>query len=134
MDNSTAASALRHQSTVHNLRLAAETRNVSTLVSVLDPGVAMAIDNGRIVPADTRIADARIVRGRAHVAQRVCTLLEHAPVEFSEHEVNGQLGLVLRHTGRVCGVVSVNVRDGLVTDLWIVLNPDKLRHWNQPSD
>lgn len=129
MDNSAAASALRHRSTVHDLRLAVETRTVSKLVAILDPAVAMAIDSGGIVPADTRI-----VRGRAHVAQRVCTLLEHAPVDFSEQEVNGQSGLVLRRAGRVCGVVSMNVRGGLVTDLWIVLNPDKLQHWNRPSD
>ena len=140
MDDSFAASVLDHQSTVHDLRLAVEARNLSNLVALLDPSVAMAVDSGGKVPADRRI-----VRGRARVAERACALLENAPVyvteqlditeqfDITEQQVNGQSGLVLRRKGRVCGVVSVNVRNGLVTDLWIVLNPDKLRHWNQPS-
>ena len=134
MDDSSAASALSHRSTVHDLRLAVEARNLSNLVALLDPSVAMAVDSGGKVPADRRI-----VRGRARVAERACTLLENAPfdsagqLDITEQQVNGQAGLVLRRKGRVCGVVSVNVRNGLVTDLWIMLNPDKLRHWNQPS-
>lgn len=119
----------QHRSTVHKLRLAAESRNPGILAAVLDPEVAMFTDSGGTVPVDPRT-----VRGRNDVAQKISTVLDLDPTEISEQEVNGQSGLVLRRDGRVFGIVSVNVRDQLVTDLWIVVNRDKLRHWNRPAD
>src|SRR5262249_35528650 len=43
--------------------------------------------------------------------------------------VNGQAGVVLRRDGAVVGVMSLRVTGAKVADVWIVLNPDKLRHW-----
>jgi RNA polymerase sigma-70 factor (ECF subfamily) len=105
--------------------MAAQSGQSGTVAAVLDPSVALLTDSGGNVPADTRAA-----RGSAEVAQRICDLLNLAPTDVEEHNVNGQSALVLRREGRVMGIVSVNVHADLVTDLWLVLNPDKLRHWN----
>jgi len=43
--------------------------------------------------------------------------------------VNGGPGLVGRREGHVIEVVLIDGALGAVTDVWIVCNPDKLRHW-----
>lgn len=115
-----------HSQAVHRLRLAAETGEPIILGRVLAPDVQMLTDAG-----DNDAVDARTVTGATDVAAKVVAVLARDPTELTEREVNGQIGLVLRRGGRVMGIVSVNVQGGLVTDLWIVLNPDKLRHWNE---
>jgi len=30
----------------------------------------------------------------------------------------------------VCAVVGLGISDALVTDVWIIVDPLKLRHWN----
>jgi RNA polymerase sigma-70 factor (ECF subfamily) len=47
----------------------------------------------------------------------------------TEAEVNGRPGLVARLDGRVVAVIATEVRGGRLTDIWMVLNPDKLRAW-----
>ncbi|OLT56033.1 hypothetical protein BJF89_13090 [Corynebacterium sp. CNJ-954] len=48
-----------------------------------------------------------------------------------EDQVNGQLGLVASHEGRVVAVVSLLVDGGRVIEAWAVRNPEKLVAWNQ---
>jgi len=38
--------------------------------------------------------------------------------------------LALLRRGRVTAVVGISVRKRRVTELWVVLNPNKLRRWN----
>jgi len=47
------------------------------------------------------------------------------------HSVNGRTGLVTRHGRRVVAVISLDVSDDRVAQVWVMLNPDKLRSWNQ---
>lgn len=42
--------------------------------------------------------------------------------------VNGQPGAVARHDGRVVGVFALDVADGRIQAVRLVVNPDKLRH------
>ena len=70
------------------------------------------------------------VRGADAVARCVTELLSAEPgTALSVEAVNGQAGVVLRRAGQVMAVVSLNVTGAKVTAVWIVLNPDKLRHW-----
>lgn len=70
------------------------------------------------------------VRGPGPVAQCVTELLGVEPgTEFTVEAVNGQAGVVLRRAGAVVAVVSLSVMGAKVAAVWIVLNPDKLRHW-----
>jgi len=52
-------------------------------------------------------------------------------VEITQQPVNAQTGLVVRRGLSVVGVVSFNISESLVTDVWMVLNPDKLERWNR---
>jgi len=39
------------------------------------------------------------------------------------------LGLVLRNGDKIAGVTGFHVGNGLITDIWIMLNPAKLTGW-----
>jgi RNA polymerase sigma-70 factor (ECF subfamily) len=39
----------------------------------------------------------------------------------------------VRHDGHVAAVISFDIADHQVVQVWAVLNPDKLRTWNQPD-
>ncbi|HET6987482.1 MAG TPA: hypothetical protein VFI00_12745 [Kribbella sp.] len=70
------------------------------------------------------------VRGADDVARCVIDLLSTEPgAALTVEAVNGQAGVVLRRAGQVTAVVSLSVTGPKVTAVWIVLNPDKLRHW-----
>ena len=118
---------LQHARAVHLLRVAAEAGDLGMLSAVLHPTVQMTIDGGPTAPGPRR------VRGRLDVARRMRQVLEQLPAELSEREVNGQSGLVLKREGQVSAVVCVDVRRHRITDVWVVLNPDKLRHWNRAA-
>ena len=44
-------------------------------------------------------------------------------------QVNGRSGIVLRRAGETLAVLVLAVTEAKVAAVWIVLNPDKLRHW-----
>lgn len=76
----------------------------------------------------------RPVHGAEPVARNLLTLLaHHQRVSLSAQSVNGRTGLVARYEGQVAAVISLDVADQRVSQAWIVLNPDKLRPWNDPA-
>ena len=107
---------------VHSLWIALTSGRVTEVIAVLSPTAEMITDNGGVV--------ARTLRGATDVALRLCDLPPGEPTEIAEHEVNGRAGLVLRRHGFVVGVICIDVTGDQVSDLWMVLNPTKLRHWN----
>ena len=50
-------------------------------------------------------------------------------LDWSIEPVNGLSGIVIRRSNQVVGVIGLGTADDVVSDIWIVLNPDKLRHW-----
>jgi RNA polymerase sigma-70 factor (ECF subfamily) len=56
-----------------------------------------------------------------------------AGADLTIESVNGRAGLVVRRAGRAEAVVSIGVTHQRVTELWIVLNPDKLARWHHVS-
>jgi RNA polymerase sigma-70 factor (ECF subfamily) len=92
---------------------------------MLAPEAVVVSDGGGKVAAALRP-----VRGPDEAAQRITELLSVEPgTALSVEAVNGQAGVVLRRAGQVMAVVSLNVTGRKVMAVWIVLNPDKLRHW-----
>lgn len=105
---------------------ACQARDVVALARLLDPEVVVVIDGGgkASITADP-------ARGIRHGLELLLRLLAaHPEATISERAVNGVPGLVLRHDRLVIGVMSVNLRSGLVRDVWVVANPEKLRSWN----
>ncbi|WP_037067386.1 RNA polymerase sigma factor SigJ [Pseudonocardia acaciae] len=99
--------------------------NLDALAAVLAPDVVATTDSGGKVPSARRP-----VAGAARVAQLMLGIATlHRSATFEVTTVNGLPGIVAYEDGRVVAVSGVDVAGGLVTQLWIVTNPDKLTHW-----
>jgi hypothetical protein len=115
-----------HDSTVRAFAAAARAGDLAALVAVLDPDVVLRSDGGGRVSA---------ARHPVHGADRVARFLlgalgRDAAAEVLDQETPDGLGFALWVEGRVTGVVTVAVGDAGVTDVRLVLNPDKLTLWN----
>jgi hypothetical protein len=65
--------------------------------------------------------------GRDKAARLFLGLIRRDPaVELVEDDVNGTPGVAVRIAGTTIAVLAVDVHDGLITHLWLVINPDKL--------
>lgn len=118
----------RHDDVVHRFAAACRLGNIGALAAALDADAVAVCDGGGLVPAPPGS-----VHGPPDIAQLVAVLLGGRPgTELTVEAVNGRSGLAVRHAGRAVAVVSVGTVDTLVTDLWIVLNPAKLRGWHRP--
>jgi len=68
-------------------------------------------------------------RGAVAVARFVTDLLGGEPrPEVDLASVNGQAGVVVRTQDRPAAVISSSVAGDAVTEVWIMLNPDRPRH------
>lgn len=112
----------QHRRAVEAFTHAAETGDLACLLSVLDPDVVLRSDGGGKVPArrtpiEGADAVARFVLAiaakRTHMRQHVRT-------------VNGQPGLVTTEDGEVVAVMGFEAADGRITEIDLVMNPDKL--------
>jgi RNA polymerase sigma-70 factor (ECF subfamily) len=74
----------------------------------------------------------RPVHGALKIARSLLTLLSHRPrTALDLHSANGRTGIVVRYDGQVAAVISFDIADHRVVQVWAVLNPDKLRLWNR---
>ncbi|MFF7597691.1 sigma-70 family RNA polymerase sigma factor family protein [Streptomyces mirabilis] len=98
------------------------------LVSLLCPDVTAFFDGGGKVRALSRP-----LHGGRQVAHSLLTLLaRRSRTALTAQSVNGRTGLVARYGRQVAAVISLDVADHRVIQVWVILNPDKLRSWNQP--
>lgn len=75
----------------------------------------------------------RPVHGGPQVARCLLTLLaRRTGTALDAQSVNGRTGLIARYGRQVAAVISLDVADHRVAQVWVILNPDKLRSWNQP--
>ncbi|MER7818221.1 sigma factor [Streptomyces sp. NPDC096153] len=118
------ATPRRHDTVVRAVRRACVTRNPVLLASLLAPDATAYFDGGGKV----RALD-RPVRGARHVARSLLTLL--AGTTLQTRSVNGRTGLVVRHHHQIAGVVCLDIAGHRAAQIWIILNPDKLRSWNR---
>ncbi|MFZ4151987.1 RNA polymerase subunit sigma [Streptomyces pseudogriseolus] len=117
----------RHDAVVHAVRRACVTADEETLLSLLAPDASAFFDGGGKIR--TLVEP---VHGRDRVARSLLRLLDRRPhtTTLTAHSVNGRTGLVVRHDRRVVAVLSLEVAGAQVVRMWVVVNPDKLRHWN----
>jgi RNA polymerase sigma-70 factor (ECF subfamily) len=97
--------------------------DVAALVGLLDPEVVLVSDGG-----PTRRAARRPVVGPDRVARLVMNLVKRGGVDGAAEliEMNGKPALVLDSPvlGRL--VTQLDAREGRITRIWVLLNPDKL--------
>ena len=92
---------------------------------MLHSGVVLTVDGGGLVAAP-----AAAVEGASEVGAYLGEALLPAAVSARIESVNGVAGVVVCREGRVTGVLSVRVRGRLIVEAWLVVNHDKLTHWN----
>ncbi|WP_382303884.1 RNA polymerase sigma factor SigJ [Herbiconiux sp. UC225_62] len=116
----------QHDEVVRAFSAASRTGDFSALIAVLDPDVVLRSDGGGVVSAARKP-----VQGADNVARFLFGLLSKRPgLEVVEQETPDGLGFAIWEEGRIVGVVTLNVVEGAVADVWIVVNPDKLSLWN----
>ncbi|GAA3861648.1 hypothetical protein GCM10022381_02440 [Leifsonia kafniensis] len=117
----------RRRSIVLTLLAGCAAHDETEVQSTLHPEVTVLVDDGGTMPDNPSP-----VRGVERAARLLMRLFAGAPaMTVSEQSVNGHAGLVFRQSHRVIGVLSVNIKADKIVDAWIVLNPDKLHHWNR---
>ncbi|MGW6743602.1 RNA polymerase sigma factor SigJ [Streptomyces sp. NPDC055025] len=118
-----------HRRVVSAFREACETGDLTALVSLLDPGVESRSDGGGKVRSALRP-----IVGRDKVARFFLGLMRKEPgMELAEDGVNGAPALTVRAAGTTVAALTMDVREGLITDLWLVVNPDKLHAWTEEA-
>ncbi|MEV0040623.1 RNA polymerase subunit sigma [Streptomyces sp. NPDC050804] len=109
------------------VRQACLTQDAGLLASLLCPDATAFFDGGGKVRALVRP-----VHGGRQVAHSLLTLLVRRPrTTLTAQSVNGRTGLVARYDHQVAAVISLDIADHHITRVRAVLNPDKLRLWNQ---
>jgi RNA polymerase sigma-70 factor (ECF subfamily) len=104
---------------------ACEQRDPQALGKLLRRNVELTIDSGGAVPIRNRAS------GRSDVTDLLLELIAYFPrLRLEPGEINGTPGIVLLSAQHVVGVLNAARRGGRAQQLWIVVNPDKLRHWN----
>ncbi|MEV5172453.1 RNA polymerase subunit sigma [Streptomyces flaveolus] len=111
------------------VRHACADEDADRLAFLLAPEATAFFDGGGKVRALTRP-----VTGGECVARSLLTLLAgHPRTTLHTHPVNGRTGLVVRYDDQVAAVITLDVAGSRVVQVWVVLNPDKLRRWNRPG-
>lgn len=110
---------------VDALLAAARTGDLDGLAALLAPDVVAISDGGG------RVSAARNpVTGADRVLRFLAGIMTKRPgLQLEPAEVSGHPGIVLHDGAVLVGVVSVEVVGGLIAELLLVLNPDKLGLW-----
>ncbi|GLX99153.1 RNA polymerase sigma factor SigJ [Herbidospora sp. NBRC 101105] len=110
---------------VRAFKRAWEAHDIEALIALLDPGVTVTADGGGLADAVLRPIEGvdQVVRYAAELAGKLPDLT------LVERTVNGQPGLVMRQDGVTVTVLAFDVAGDLITRIWAVRNPEKLRPW-----
>ncbi|MGW2829833.1 RNA polymerase sigma-70 factor [Streptomyces sp. NPDC001286] len=107
--------------------------DVAGLRDLLAADVSMVGDGGGKAPQL-----ARAVMGADNVARLLASVLPRMAridVSFEPHELNGQPGAVFRdRDGKVLHTLALDVLDGQIQAIRLVINPDKLAHLGPVAD
>jgi len=113
-----------HQRLLQRFLEATEHGDIQGLLAVLSKDVVLYTDGG---------GKATAVPNPIFGAGRVARFFFSAPKKLMPAnavrrftEINGQPGIAVYHEGRVFGVLSIDVVDGQIRNIYIVRNPDKL--------
>ncbi|MET0866310.1 MAG: RNA polymerase sigma-70 factor [Nakamurella sp.] len=128
-----AADRRKHQVLASRFFAALRDGDVAGVRDLLAADVQLIGDGGGKAPAF-----ARTLVGADNVARVLAInfpLLSRIDAALEPHAVNGQPGAVVRdRNGKVAGTLTLDVLDGRVSTIHVVINPDKLRHIGPVAD
>ncbi|USB33948.1 RNA polymerase sigma-70 factor [Paenibacillus sp. YPG26] len=99
--------------------------DVNALLNIIKSDAVLYSDGGGKVNAAVRP-----IHGVERIAMFFSSLLAKAPEGFSYSvtSVNGDIGIVTYTHGQPLNVVTFQVQEGQIASIYLVVNPDKLRH------
>jgi RNA polymerase sigma factor (sigma-70 family) len=111
---------------VRAFKAAWEAKDIDALIGLLDPRATAIADGGGLA-----VTFLRPIEGAEQIARAWIEIANRRPgnMAFLERTVNGQPGLVAQQDGRTVTVFAFGIAGGLITHIWVVRNPDKLRPW-----
>jgi RNA polymerase sigma-70 factor (ECF subfamily) len=119
-------STAEHARVVAEFKVALETGDVTALIGLLDPSATAIADGGGVVSASLVSLE-----GAETIARYLLGLYQRQPdLNFQLTTVNGRAGLVGRDAaGTALAVASVAITQGLIEQIWVIRNPEKLAGW-----
>jgi len=116
----------QHDDVVRAFSTAALSGDFDRLIALLDPDVVLSSDGGGVVSAARKP-----VFGADRVARFLLgTLTKYTGITVSELQTNDGLAFAMWNDGRIVGVVNLGVAGSTVSDVWMMMNPQKLSLWN----
>jgi RNA polymerase sigma-70 factor (TIGR02957 family) len=117
----------QQEAVIRRFRLATQTGDLQQLMDVLAPDVVLLTDGGGKVQAALKP-----ITGREKVL-RFLTAVHPESIELVPIWLNGQPAMQFVIDGVTDGVGTALIEDGVVTQLYLVRNPDKLRSVAEPA-
>ncbi|MFJ9242055.1 RNA polymerase sigma factor SigJ [Streptomyces sp. NPDC101776] len=112
----------RQREIVEAFLAAAREGDFEALVALLHPDVALRADSGALARG---AGASKAIRGARTVAEQALMFAPFA--RFAQLAlVNGSVGVVNAPEGQVLSVMGVTVADGLITEMYILSDPDRL--------
>ncbi|WP_231618777.1 nuclear transport factor 2 family protein [Nonomuraea sp. SBT364] len=111
---------------IRDFKRAWEAKDIDALIGLLDPDAVAIGDGGGLA---TTFLDP--IEGGEQIARAWIEIARRRPgnMTFLERTVNGQPGVVAEQDGVVVTVFAFEVADEKIKRIWVVRNPEKLRHW-----
>ncbi len=113
---------------MEDLAIALTTGDRTRIRSLLRLDVVLVIDSGGLVPeSSTPLA------GHGAASAGLLALMT-GDTSVTVASINSVQGIVLRRDGAVIAAITAEPRPRLLSTVWVVCNPEKLRHWNRAVD
>jgi hypothetical protein len=103
-----------------------EPEDIDAIIGLLDPAATAIADGGGLA-----MAFLSPIEGGEQIARAWIEIANGVPgnMTFLERTVNGQPGLVAEQDGVTVTVFAFDVAGDQIRHIWVVRNPEKLRHW-----
>ncbi|WP_392675043.1 RNA polymerase sigma factor SigJ [Streptomyces sp. LN785] len=121
-----ATPAAQRADIVRDFKQAWEAKDIDALIGLLDPDATAIADGGGL--ATTFLHP---IEGGEQIAHAWIEIARRRPgnMTFLERTVNGHPGLTAQQDGLTVTVFAFDVAGDRIRRIWVVRNPEKLRHW-----
>ena len=110
---------------IKDFKQAWEAKDIDALIRLLDSDATAVADTGGLASALPGP-----IEGSEQIARACVDLVDRAPgLTILERTVNGEPGLVAQRDGVTAAVLAFDIAGGRIKYMWVILNPEKLRHW-----
>ena len=110
---------------IEELSRAMTAKDDEAIRDLLRRDVTLVIDSGGHADTATIPLD-----GRSAASSELISLMITGTTTAMA-SINSVPGITLVRDDRVVGVLTADVRSGRLSSVWVVCNPEKLRHWNR---